>query len=173
MIHLKSSALYLLSLSTVVEGHGYLKTPRSRPWVAREDGVPKSSNPNPQFKGKPEQDFCPHCLNTKKFYNLCGESDVTTLYDKWNDVNGDAMPWMSQSVYTEGDEITVEVVLSTNHAGHMDMYLCPDGNESTQDCMWANPATFARDDDYVGPTVSNPLVLHICIVLCTHLRNNC
>ena len=32
------------------------------------------------------------------------------------------------------------------------MYLCPDGNESTQECLWANPATFIRDDGYGGPT---------------------
>ena len=136
----------------MVEGHGYLKTPRSRNWFAREDGVPKSSTQS----GKPEQDFCPHCLNTKLSSNLCGESDVATLYDNWNDVNGDPMPWISQSIYTEGEEITVEAVLTTNHAGHMDMYLCPDGNESTQECLWANPATFVRDDGYGGPTVSFP-----------------
>ena len=136
MLHLKSSLLYLLSFSTVIDGHGYLKTPRSRNWVAREDGVTTSlESPIPENTGKPEQDFCQHCLNTKVSDNLCGESDVATLYDNWNDANGDTMPWMSQSIYDEGDEITVEVVLSTNHAGHMDMYLCPDGNDSTQECM--------------------------------------
>jgi len=91
-------------------------------------------------------------LNTKLENNLCSVGNAATLYDHWNDINGDPMPWISQGVYDEGDEITVEAVLTTNHAGHMDMYLCPDGNDSTQECLWANPATLVRDELYGGPT---------------------
>lgn len=117
------STIYFFSLSSfllsqVVEGHGYLKSPRSRNWVAQQDGV---SSPGEQSAGKPEQDFCPHCLNTKLANNLCSKGNAATLYDRWNDINGDPMPWTSQGIYNEGDEITVESVLTTNHAGHMDM----------------------------------------------------
>ena len=161
MVHLKSSFLYLLSAhaflpGSVVEGHGYLKTPRSRNWVAQEDGV---NSRGPSSDGKPEQDFCPHCLNSKAAPMLCSKGNAATLYDNWLDINGNPMPWTSQGVYDEGDEITVESVLTTNHAGHMDMYLCPMGNDSTQECLWANPATLIRDELYGGPTVSS-LHLH-------------
>ena len=156
MIFLDSSVFYVLTLSSfltvsVVDGHGYLKSPRSRNWVAQEDGV---NTRGEQSSGKPEQDFCPHCLNTKATNDLCSVGNAATLYDKWNDINGDPMPWTSQAVYDEGDEITVEAVLATNHAGHMDMYLCPDGNDSTQECLWANPVTLVRDELHGGPTVS-------------------
>ena len=118
-----SFTIYLLSLSSflptqVVEGHGYLKSPRSRNWVAQEDGVSASG---PGSAGKPERDFCPHCLNSKSANNLCSKGNAATLYDHWRDINGTPMPWTSQEIYNEGDEITVESVLTTNHAGHMDM----------------------------------------------------
>ena len=156
MPYLDSSKIHLLSLVSFlvvsgVDGHGYLKSPRSRNWVAQEDGV---NTPGPQSSGKPEQDFCYHCLNSKATHELCSYGNAVTSYDNWNDINGDPMPWISQAVYDEGDEIIVEAVLTTNHAGHMDMYLCPDGNDSTQECLWANPATLVRDELYGGPTVS-------------------
>ena len=120
---INSSILYFFSLSSFlpaqeVEGHGYLKTPRSRNWVAQQDGV---SQPGDQSAGIPEQDFCPHCLNVKLANNLCSKGNAATLYDRWTDINGAPMPWTSQGIYNEGDEITVESVLTTNHAGHMDM----------------------------------------------------
>jgi len=132
-----------------VEGHGYLKSPRSRNWVAQQDGV---SNGGPASDGKPERDFCPHCLNSKLATNLCSQGNAATLYDKWKDINGNPMAWDSQGTYNEGDEITVESVLTTNHAGHMDMYICPDGDDSTQECLWNNPLTLIRDNLYGGPT---------------------
>ncbi len=126
MNFIPSSVLYVLSLSSfflqssvrVVDAHGYLKSPRSRNWVAQEDGV---NSPGDSNAGKPEQDFCPHCLNTKLATNLCSKGNAATLYDKWNDINGNRMPWISQGVYNEGGLMEVEAVLTTNHAGHMDM----------------------------------------------------
>lgn len=154
MLSSKQIPVYLLfisSLITTVEGHGYLKTPRSRNWVAQEDGVTTGGDAN---DGKPEQDFCPHCLNSKASNNLCSKGNAATLYDHWLDINGNPMPWISQATYQEGQEITVESVLTTNHAGHMDMYLCPDGENPDQDCMWDNPLTLIRDELYGGPTDS-------------------
>ena len=112
------------------------------------------NSPGPQNSGKPEQDFCYHCLNGKQTNNLCSKGNAATIYDHWTDINGDPMPWNSQAVYNEGQEITVESVLTTNHAGHMDMYICPEGDDSTQECLWNNPLTMVRDELYGGPTVS-------------------
>ena len=114
MLYLDSSKTHLLSLLSFlivseVVGHGFLKSPRSRNWVAQEDGV---NTPGPQSSGKPEQDFCYHCLNSKATHELCSYGNAATSYDSWNDINGDPMPWISQAVYDEGDEITVEAVLT-------------------------------------------------------------
>lgn len=135
---------------TNVNGHGYLKTPRSRNWVAAEDGTWTGGHGS---TGIPQTESCPHCLNIKEADDLCGVGNSGTTYDNFNDINGDPMPWTSQAIYQEGDEITVEAFLSTNHAGHMEMWLCPDGNDSTQECLWSNPATMIRDELYGGPAV--------------------
>merc|ERR1712176_1178835 len=123
---------------------------------AQQDGV---SNGGPASDGKPERDSCPHCLNSKLANNLCSQGNAATLYDKWKDINGNPMPWNSQATYKEGDEITVESVLTTNHAGHMDMYICPNGDDSTQECLWDNPLTLIRDNPHGGPTASMKLCI--------------
>lgn len=149
---IKSLVLYLAAavnlFSISIEAHGYLKTPRSRNWIGYEDGVVAQG---PGSIGVPQRETCYHCLNRKEADNLCSFGNAATLYDDWNDINGDPMPWISEATYDEGDEITVEAVLTTNHAGHMEMWLCPDGNNSTQECLWSNPAQLVRDEYYGGP----------------------
>jgi hypothetical protein len=61
------------------------------------------------------------------------------------------MPWVSQEVYHEGQDIRVEVTLTTNHGGHMELYVCNLGDASTQDCLYDNPVEFVRDEFYGGP----------------------
>jgi hypothetical protein len=65
------------------------------------------------------------------------------------------MPWMSQEVYNEGQEIRVEVTLTTNHGGHMELYVCGLGDASTQECLDSNPVKFVRDELYGGPVDPN------------------
>merc|ERR1711862_156394 len=96
-------------ISSKVEAHGYLKSPRSRNWVAQNDGVTKGG---PGADGVPERDSCPHCLNSKLANNLCSQGNDATLYDNWKDINGNPMPWDSQATYNEGEEITVESVFA-------------------------------------------------------------
>lgn len=95
----------------VVHGHGYLKTPRSRNFVAHEDGTWESA------PGVPQRETCPHCLNMKQAHKMCGIGNALTDYDDWKDSQGNPMTWTSQGVYEEGDLFTVESVLTTNHAG--------------------------------------------------------
>jgi len=114
MLTFNSLALGLLaasSLLNVVQGHGYLATPRSRNYVANQDGTWGSA------VGVPQTESCPHCLNTKEATNFCGKGNADTNYDDWYDANGVRMPWDSQETYTAGQNITVEVFLDTNHAG--------------------------------------------------------
>ncbi len=41
--------------------------------------------------------------------------------------------------------------MTTNHAGHFDLFACPDGESSTQGCFLDNPLTFVKDELYDGP----------------------
>ena len=114
MSAITSKLLLLLALSTAIsltEGHGFLKTPRSRNYVAHQDGTWSTAS------GAPMRETCPHCLNAKEANKVCSKGNAMTDYDDWNDSQGNPMPWESQGVYEEGDLFTVEAVLTTNHAG--------------------------------------------------------
>jgi len=141
------AALELLGLAQV-QGHGFLKTPRSRNFVAQEDGTWSGGAGS---AGIPQKETCHHCLNVKESQNLCGKGNANTLYDHWKDINGVPMEWSSQAVYEEGQEFIVESVLTTNHAGHMEIWLCPMGDDSTQECLHQNAATMVRDELHGGP----------------------
>ena len=147
MIMMKQILLLVASfayLSTYVEGHGYLKSPRSRNWYSSPDsGSHEYGNPR-------AWEYCPHCLNLKAADSVCttGAQD----YDNWVDSNGTPFPWTNQGVYTEGTEIEIEAVLSANHAGHIELFVCPDGEDSTIECLLSNPLTFVRNvNDPEGP----------------------
>lgn len=102
----------------------------------------------------PKAEYCYHCLNTKSASDVCGVGQ-TGKYDNWVDTNGDLMPWKSEATFVEGQEITVKSVLTTNHAGHMDLFVCPLGDDSTQACFEKNPAVFVKDILYGGPQDSS------------------
>lgn len=138
------SNMYLAKFA--VEGHGYLKSPRSRNWVAHEDGSDSWSG---GAAGVPQKEYCYHCLNTKAADEICGVGNANN-YDEWLDMNGDPIPWNSQATYAEGETITVKSYLNTNHWGHMDLYVCPDGSASTQACFEANPL------EYISSTHNAP-----------------
>jgi hypothetical protein len=116
MIHFKRSQILILSILSLfgyqVRGHGYLKTPRSRNYVAdaSQEGTWTSA------PGVPKAESCPHCLNRKEAHKVCGKTQ-TMDYDDWNDSQGNPMSWASQGVYEAGDLFTVESYLSANHAG--------------------------------------------------------
>jgi len=137
--------LTLSTFSSLVKGHGFLKTPRSRNYVAHEDGTWASE------AGVPMRETCPHCLNSKEADKVCGKGNARTDYDDWNDSVGNKIQWASQGVYEEGDVFTVESVLTTNHAGHMEIWLCPDVDNPSQECFESNPATLIEDVAHNGP----------------------
>lgn len=135
VLHLVTVSAFL---STFVQGHGYLKSPRSRNWYA-------SPNSGAHEYGSPSSwEYCPHCLNAKLETQVCATGNAQN-YDEWKNSSGNQMPWTTQAVYTEGQEIEVEAVLTTNHAGHIDMFACPAGRDSTPDCFLENPLTFVRN----------------------------
>ena len=137
--------IVLGSLSQLIHGHGMITSPRSRNYYASVEGADWGTDP-----GVPEKEYCPHCLNFKTEDQVCATGQ-TQNYDTWTDLNGNPMPWQSQAVYTEGQEIFIEATLTANHAGHFDLFVCPDGVASTQQCFLDNPLTFVEDMLYDGP----------------------
>lgn len=132
LLLLSAVSLLLSSLLENVEGHGYMQTPRTRNRFAAEEG---GNGP-----GKPRTEYCPHCLNTKEAHELCGHGN-TGSFDVWNDSTGNPMPWISQEIFEEGQTFRVDVELTTNHAGHMELYACNMGRASTKECLESNPLT--------------------------------
>jgi len=122
-------------------------SPRSRNWVAHQDGTDSWSGEG--SAGTPVKEYCYHCLNHKKANEICGTGNSGN-YDEWLDINGDPIPWNSQATYIEGEIITVKSYLSTNHGGHEDLFVCPDGSSSTQECLEANPLEYI-DSNHGAP----------------------
>jgi Lytic polysaccharide mono-oxygenase, cellulose-degrading len=119
------------------QGHGHLVSPRSRNYVANQDG--REGTPT---SGSPPPEYCPHCLNGNR--GVCGLSPSYD-YDLWLDSTGAAMPWVSQASYASGSVIRVMSHLTAHHGGHMELKACPNGRQSTQACFDQSVLTFVRD----------------------------
>jgi len=143
-LSLPAFLLFTSSFFNVAEGHGYLESPRSRNWYARQEGgkglLPAENN---------------HMSILRKPSNkVCGFTPAIN-YDDYRDKRGNPMPWLPQGEYTEGQEIDIVVHLTRTHLGHFEFYVCPDGNDSTQECMMRNPLTMVRDLKFDGPRDAN------------------
>jgi len=127
-----------------IEGHGYVASPRSRNWVAYEDGI------EGEQAGVPRREYCSHCLNRNS--GACGTSP-TYNYDEWIDSMNVPMPWKSEGTYVGGSTIRVRTFLTTHHGGHMEVRACPNGRASTWDCFEdsKNRLTFVKDYLYDVP----------------------
>lgn len=131
-----------------VHGHGYLKTPRSRNFVASQDGK--------SFGGTastPLTEYCPHCLNRGGPLAACGLVDNRN-YDTPPNAVGGTMPTNIQGTYPMGGTIEVDVILTAHHMGHFEFHACPlmsSGAIPTQACFQSNPVTVLRDVLYGAP----------------------
>ena len=145
-MNIKFLSSLLLSSSTfnLIEGHGYLKSPRSRNFYAHQEGVESP------VSGVPMREYEPHSIDKLQGNQVCGS--YRQNYDDYRDSRGNPMPWIPQAVYNEGDEIDIEVTLTKTHWGHIEIYVCPNGDASTQDCFLKNPATMVQDLKYNGPS---------------------
>jgi hypothetical protein len=117
--------LALLSIPPDVHAHGYLKSPRSRNWVARQQNL----------------EWCPHCLNRKGNTETCGRSDT------WNYNNARSAPRI-EATYNCGQTIDVDVTLTAHHKGHFVLKACPisPGGVATQACFDANKLRFVSGE---------------------------
>ena len=140
------TSIAFLSSPSSVTGHGFLESPRSRNLLSHQDG------PTCSGVGCPPAEYCHHCLNLND--DICGKFGSRSYdSDSWLDKTGSPMPWVSEGVYSEGDEIIVRSYLDTHHNGHMEMRACNKGNDCTQADFQAEGSAliFVRDNVLEGP----------------------
>eukprot|EP00554_Chaetoceros_debilis_P007329 CAMPEP_0194076696 /NCGR_PEP_ID=MMETSP0149-20130528/3460_1 /TAXON_ID=122233 /ORGANISM="Chaetoceros debilis, Strain MM31A-1" /LENGTH=1024 /DNA_ID=CAMNT_0038757527 /DNA_START=190 /DNA_END=3264 /DNA_ORIENTATION=+ len=134
-----------------VSGHGYMKSPRSRNYVAYQDGVWYGGD-----ESHPEKENCPHCLNLGGTSARCGLTSNRN-YDTPRNHLGNSLEWTSQATYQAGATIDIESLLSAHHKGHIEVKACPvTPNEvATQACFDSNPLEFISDELYGAPKDDN------------------
>lgn len=108
--------------TTMVAAHGMVTSPRSRNYVAHQDGLVWGYQ-----AGTPPREYCAECLNRRRSRShnggLCGYSPSHD-YDDWLDSVGQPVPWHSQAVYAPGSTIEVHVTLTAHHLGHFEVQAC-------------------------------------------------
>lgn len=139
----KSLFYLLLSFSLLINetrAHGYLASPRSRNFVANQDGLYEKREGVPEV---PYVEYCHACLTRNA--GVCGLSIHNRNYDDWLDSVGSPMPWISQATYEQGGIIRINTIIKAHHWGHIEMSACPEGRASTQDCFDQHRLTFVQD----------------------------
>ncbi|KAK1734442.1 lytic polysaccharide monooxygenase [Skeletonema marinoi] len=134
-------AVIFTSLASNVHGHGHLVSPRSRNYVAKQDGAYWPADETTSY---PED--CPHCLNVGGTEASCGlTADRNYDYPK-NALGGNLAPAV-QACYAGGDVVELDVVLTAHHMGHFSYKACAinAGEVASQECFDSNPLTFVED----------------------------
>mmetsp|Transcript_19349 Transcript_19349/g.29472 ORF Transcript_19349/g.29472 Transcript_19349/m.29472 type:complete len:400 (-) Transcript_19349:143-1342(-) len=140
----KSTMIYLAIFTLIthsVHGHGYLKSPRSRNFVAYRDGVWWGGD------NAYRKEDCPQCANNN--VGGCGLIESRN-YDVPLSVTGDLLPENPQALFQQGEIITVDVVLTAHHMGHFEFKACPieHGEIPSQECFDQHPLEFVSDPFY-------------------------
>ena len=78
----------VITTAPVVDAHGMVTSPRSRQWVAYQDGIEGNQ------VAKPPPEYCYQCANRNR--GVCGYTPSYD-YDAWTDSTGRPMPWQSQA----------------------------------------------------------------------------
>lgn len=131
-----------------VEAHGYLKSPRSRNYVASIDKVWSGGTAD-----DPAPETCPHCLNIGGTEAQCGKVGDHNYDYPPNAIGEGVLSPVIQACYEEAGIIDVETVLTAHHKGHFEFKACPilPGEVPSQACFDENPLTFVSDKLYGAP----------------------
>ena len=130
------------------DAHGYLKSPRSRNYVANRDGKWWGGTAN-----DPKIEDCPHCLNQGGICGTTGGRNYNTPLNTF----GDPMPVNIQATFQQGQEIDLSAVITAHHKGHFEYKACPiqPGEVPTQACFDVHPLEFVQDKIYDAPKDTN------------------
>ena len=130
------------------DAHGYLKSPRSRNYVANQDGKQSGGTAN-----DPMIETCHHCLNQGGICGTTGGNNYNTPLNTF----GDPMPVNIQGTFQQGQEIELDAVITAHHKGHFEYKACPikPGEVPTQACFDAYPLEFVEDKIYNAPKDTN------------------
>jgi hypothetical protein len=140
-----ATLLALVSNPFAVHGHGYLKTPRSRNFVAYEDGKWW-----PLLESDPAKESEPQSANTGGTLGQCGVIAGVREYDYPKNALGGPLAPRPQACYQPGQIIDVSVALTAHHKGHFSFKACPISpfQVPTQACFDAYPLKFISDNIY-------------------------
>jgi hypothetical protein len=124
----------------VVDAHGYLNTPRSRNYVAYQDGKywPMLAT-NPLIETEPQ--------SASSGGGGCGIISGRNYNQPLNGIN-ELMNWNPQACYTPGQTIDVAVTLTAHHQGHFEFHACPistQGQVPSDECFAQYPLTFISE----------------------------
>lgn len=139
-------------ITNLASGHGYMKSPRSRNFKAKEDGLwygGSGTDPIPES--------CPHCLNLGGSLARCGITGSHN-YDYPKNAYGGSLAWETQQSYAVGAIIDIESVITAHHKGHIEVKACPMTDTSSvasQACFDAHPLEFVSDEIYNAPKDTN------------------
>lgn len=103
--------LALLSAVDLSDGHGYLASPRSRNFVAYEDGLWWPLEP-----GNPRKESQPQSANIGGTDAVCGIIEDKN-YDYPKDAVGAPMPPDVQACWQPEQEVDMTVVITAHHKG--------------------------------------------------------
>jgi len=131
-----------------VNAHGHVISPRSRNYVANQDGKWSGGTAN-----DPKIETCPHCLNRGGICGSAGSHNYNTPVNTF----GDPMPVNIQKNFQQGQEYEFSAVLTAHHKGHFEYKACPirAGEVPTQDCFDRYPLEFVQDIFYNAPKDPN------------------
>ena len=131
-----------------VNAHGHVTSPRSRNWVAAQDGKWSGGTAT-----DPKIETCSHCLNRG---GICGRNNDND-YNTPKNTFGDDMPVNIQANFQQGQEYEFDAVLTAYHKGHFEYKACPiqAGEIPTQECFDQHPLKFVEDVFYNAPADPN------------------
>ena len=125
-VRLMAILLAVLSITPAAHAHGFLKTPRSRNYVAwQNSGL--------------TQEYNPASLNRKASHETCGRSPSGQ-----NGINYNTLSNGIVATYNSGQQIDVEVEIRAHHNGHFELKACPisPGGVASQACFDSNRLRF-------------------------------
>ena len=147
-----------------VKGHGFLQFPISRNlnrYKEGEDydfmGLNGGGASNVNLLAKSDIYLYPDTIsNGEKRHGMCG--DPVSFIEKYN---GNVNNYNVLSTFTQGEEITIEVILTAHHMGHFEFYICDTddliNNEKkvTQECLYQHRLLRVYDETSISPIDEN------------------